>query len=142
LKKRLFGLSATLIETDFKKSLLEALGDDLNVSRAYALIDELISQANEALDANPKDKNYRQSLLSSLSAVEKTLGFGGQNPFEYFQFGLDEEMKIKINDLINKRSEAKKNKDFTASDTLRDELTALGVAIMDTPAGTVWEIRE
>ncbi|MDD2950155.1 MAG: cysteine--tRNA ligase [Sulfuricurvum sp.] len=142
LKKRLFGLSAAMIETDFKKALLEALGDDLNVSRAYALIDELISQANETLDANPKDKNYRQNLLSSLAAIEEILGFGGQNPFEYFQFGLDEEMKIKINDLIIKRTEAKKNKDFGLSDALRDELTALGVAIMDTPAGTVWEIRE
>jgi len=142
LKKRLFGLSSPLIETDFKKALLEALGDDLNVSRAYALIDELISQANETLDINPKDKNYRQNLLSSLASIEEILGFGGQNPFEYFQFGLDAEMKIKINDLIIKRTEAKKNKDFGLSDALRDELTALGVAIMDTPAGTVWEIRE
>jgi len=142
LKKRLFGLSAEMIDTEFKKNLLEALGDDLNVSRAYALIDELIAQANEALDTNPKDKTYRQILLSSLAAVEAVLGFGSQNPFEYFQFGLDEETKTKINELIAKRSEAKKAKDFAASDALRDELTALGVSIMDTPAGTVWEIRE
>jgi len=142
LKKRLFGLSAEMIGTEFKKNLLEALGDDLNVSRAYALIDELIAQANEALDTNPKDKTYRQILLSSLATVEAVLGFGGQNPYEYFQFGLDEETKAKIDNLIMKRSEAKKAKDFAASDALRDELTALGVSIMDTPAGTVWEIRE
>ncbi len=142
LKKRLFGLSSEIIETEFKKNLLEALGDDLNVSRAYALIDELIAQANEALDTNPKDKGYRQILLSSLATVEAVLGFGSQNPYEYFQFGLDEETKAKINELIAKRSEAKKAKDFGLSDALRDELTALGVSIMDTPAGTVWEIRE
>jgi len=142
LKKRLFGLTAEMIKTDFEKNLLEALGDDLNVSRAYALIDELIAQANEALDTNPKDKGYRQILLSSLATVEAVLGFGSQNPYEYFQFGLDEETKAKINELIAKRSEAKKAKDFAASDALRDELTALGVSIMDTPAGTVWEIRE
>lgn len=142
LKKRLFGLSAEMIDTEFKKNLLEALGDDLNVSRAYALIDELIAQANEALDTNPKDKSYRQILLSSLATVETVLGFGGKDPYEYFQFGLDEETKTKINELIAKRSEAKKAKDFAASDALRDELTALGVSIMDTPAGTVWEIRE
>lgn len=142
LKKRLFGLSATIIETDFKKALLEALGDDLNVSRAYALIDELIAHANEALDLNPKDKTYRQNLLSSLSSVEQILGFGSQNPYEYFQFGLDEEDKIKINKLIEQRSEAKKIKDFAASDILRNELTALGVSIMDTAEGTFWEIRD
>lgn len=142
LKKRLFGLTAETIETEFKKNLLEALGDDLNVSRAYALIDELISSANEALDANPKDKNYRQTLLSSLSTIETVLGFGGQNPFEYFQFGLNEETKAKIDDLVAKRTEAKKAKDFAASDAIRDELTAMGIAIMDTANGTFWEIRD
>ena len=142
LKKRLFGLTAPIIETDFNKALLEALGDDLNVSRAYALIDELIASANETLDANPKDKLYRQSLLSSLSTIETVLGFGGQNPYEYFQFGLDTAAKAKIDDLITKRTLAKKEKDFAASDALRDKLTILGVSIMDTPAGTFWEMRD
>ncbi len=142
LKKRLFGLSAEIIETEFKRNLLEALGDDLNVSRAYALIDELISTANEALDTNPKDKGYRQIFLSSLSAIETVLGFGGQNAYEYFQFGLDEAAKAKINTLVEQRTEAKKAKDFATSDAIRDELTALGVSIMDTATGTFWEIRE
>jgi cysteinyl-tRNA synthetase len=142
LKKRLFGLTAEMIETEFKSNLLEALEDDLNVSRAYALIDELISTANEALDQNPKDKVYRQILLSSLSAIERILGFGGQNPFEYFQFGLDETTKTKIDELITQRTEAKKAKDFATSDAIRDELTAMGIAIMDTANGTFWEMRE
>ena len=101
----------------------------------------MISQANEALDTNPKDKIYRQTLLSSLSAIETVLGFGGQNPYAYFQFGLDEAAKTKIDDLIQQRSEAKKAKDFATSDAIRDELIAMGIAIMDTPSGTVWEIQ-
>ncbi|MFA6144225.1 MAG: cysteine--tRNA ligase [Sulfurimonas sp.] len=141
LKKRLFGLTAPLIETEFTKNLLDVLGDDLNVSKAYALIDELIASANETLDSNPKDKIYRQTLLSSLSTIETVLGFGGKNPYHYFQFGINEATKITIDDLIAQRSEAKKEKNFAASDALRDELTALGVAIMDTPAGTFWEIK-
>lgn len=142
LKKRLFGLTAEMIDTEFKRNLLQALGDDLNVSRAYALIDELISSANEALDQNPKDKTYRQILLSALQNIETILGFGGQNPFEYFQFGLDEATKTKIDTLITQRTEAKKAKDFAASDAIRDELTAMGIAIMDTANGTFWEIRD
>lgn len=142
LKKRLFGMSAATIETDFNRSLLEALGDDLNVSRAYALIDELISGANEKLDSDPKDKSFRQQLLSSLAYIETLMGFGSQNPFDYFQFGLDEADKIKIDALVNQRSEAKKIKDFAASDAIRDELAAMGVAIMDTPNGTFWEMRD
>jgi len=142
LKKRLFGLNAPQIKTDFSTALIEVLSDDLNVSKAYALIDELIATANDALDANPKDKAYRQSLLSSLSTIQTVLGFGGQNPFEYFQFGLDETVKIKINNLITQRNIAKKEKDFATSDAIRDELTALGISIMDTAEGTFWESRD
>jgi cysteinyl-tRNA synthetase len=142
LKKRLFGLTADVIETEFKTSLLKVLGDDLNVSQGYALIDELITHANETLDANPKDKAYRQNLLSSLSTIETVLGFGSQNPFKYFQFGLDDASKAKIDDLVEKRSEAKKAKDFATSDAVRDELSAMGISIMDTANGTFWEIRD
>ena len=142
LKKRLFGLTAESIDTEFKTSLLKVLGDDLNVSQGYALIDELITSANETLDANPKDKAFRQNLLSSLSTIETVLGFGGQNPFKYFQFGLDDASKAKIDDLVEKRSEAKKAKDFATSDAVRDELSAMGISIMDTANGTFWEIRD
>ncbi len=140
LKKRIFGLTAEIIDTEFKTALIDVLNDDLNVSKAYALIDELIAVANDALDANAKDKLYRQKLISSLTFIEILLGFGGQNPYEYFQFGLDEATKAKIDGLISKRSEAKALKDFAASDAIRDELTAMNVSIMDTANGTFWEI--
>ncbi|MDP3119655.1 MAG: cysteine--tRNA ligase [Sulfuricurvum sp.] len=140
LKKRIFGLTADVVDTEFKAALLEVLSDDLNVSKAYALIDELISHANDALDANAKDKMYRQKLISSLTFIETVLGFGSQNPYEYFQFGLDEATKAKINDLIEKRSQAKVLKDFAASDAIRDELVSMNVSIMDTANGTFWEI--
>ncbi len=141
LKKRLFGMSGAASNAAFKSALLEALGDDLNVSKAYALIDELIAAANEKLDTDPKDKAYRQNLLGSLAVIEEVMGFGAQNPYEYFQFGLDEATKAKIDALIERRGEAKKIKDFTASDAIRDELVAMGVMIMDTPSGTFWEMQ-
>lgn len=140
LKKRIFGLTADVIDTEFKTAILDVLSDDLNVSKAYALIDELISSANDALDANAKDKIYRQKLLSSLAFIETLLGFGGQNPYEYFQFGLDEATKAKIDSLISKRCDAKALKDFAASDAIRDELVSMNVSIMDTANGTFWEI--
>jgi len=41
-------------------------------------------------------------------------------------------------DLLDARAEARAAKDFAASDRLRDELAALGVAVKDTPAGQEW----
>jgi cysteinyl-tRNA synthetase len=139
LKKRLFGLKGTDEKTPFHTNLLKALSDDLNVSVAYALIDEMVSDANEGLDANPKDKLLKRQSVANLAYIEEVLGFGCKNPFEYFQFGIDDATKAKIDDLITRRSEAKKAKDFAASDAIRDEITAMGVSIMDTPEGSFWE---
>ncbi len=139
LKKRLFGLAENSDTTSFQEKMFSALSDDMNVSSALALIDEMISNANETLDTAGKHKVLKRETISNLSYIENLLGFGVKNPFNYFQFGMDDETKTKIDELIVKRNEAKKEKNFELSDTLRDEVLAFGVSIMDTPAGTFWE---
>lgn len=139
LKKRLFGMTGSEEKTPFQTQLLEVLSDDLNISKALSLLDEMISHSNEAMDANPKDKNAKRQALSDLAYVQTLLGFGGQNPFAYFQFGIAPQVKTTIENLIEKRSLAKAAKDFAASDLIRDELLALEISIMDTAEGTFWE---
>ena len=139
LKKRLFGLAGNDHETEFKTKLLEVLSDDLNISSALALIDEMITQANETLDTAGKHKQLKKDTLANLAYIEEVLGFGVKNPYEYFQFGVDSDTKEKIDQLIKQRDEAKKAKDFETSDKLRDEILNFGVNIMDTPQGTFWE---
>ena len=41
---------------------------------------------------------------------------------------------------LEERLAARKNKDFAASDRIRDELAALGVEVKDTPQGQVWDV--
>ncbi len=142
LKKRLFGLKATEMDTPFQQELLCALNDDLNVSKALALIDAMVALSNETLDANPKDKVAKKEALANLSAVETLLGFGTKNPFSYFQYGIDTDKKTTIETLIAQRTQAKKEKDFATADTLRKTILALGVSIMDTPEGTFWETSD
>ena len=139
LKKRLFGLTKNSDITEFQTKLLEALSDDMNVSTALALIEEMLSNANETLDTVGKHKSLKKETLSNLAYIEKILGFGVKNPFEYFQFGMDEETKSAITALMQKRDSAKKEKNFEESDRLRDAILAFGVSLMDTPAGTFWE---
>ncbi|MDX1296438.1 MAG: UvrB/UvrC motif-containing protein, partial [Sulfurimonadaceae bacterium] len=126
-------------KTAFQKELLSALSDDLNVSEALALVDGMVASANETLDANPKDKVCKRETLANLAYIETLMGFGIANPFEYFQFGVDEATKVKIDTLIEQRNEAKKAKDFERADAIRDEITVLGVVLNDTPQGSFWE---
>ena len=139
LKKRLFGLALNPLQTEFKTELLKALSDDMNVSLALALIDEMISSTNETLDSAGKHKVLKRETIANLAYIEELLGFGLANPFEYFQFGMDRETKEALATLIEKRDVAKKEKNFEESDKIRDEILAYGVSLMDTPAGTFWE---
>ena len=139
LKKRLFGLAENSEATTFKDELLKALSDDMNVSTTLALIEDMLSNANETLDTAGKHKLLKKETISNLAFIEEILGFGVKNPFEYFQFGMDKETKEKLALLISQRGEAKKEKNFEESDRLRDEILAFGVTLMDTPVGTFWE---
>ncbi len=140
LKKRLGETAAAKKpEAQFAKGMLEAMNDDLNTSKALALLDEMVAQGNEALDLDPKDKGSKKLFAANLDFVGKLLGVGLEDPFRYFQFGLDPRFIEQIEALIAKRAEAKKAKDFAAADAIRDEIAAMGITLMDTPNGTVWE---
>ncbi len=139
LKKRITPAKASIPSKEFKTSLLEAMSDDLNISVALSVIDEMIAQTNEKLDINPKDKALKRETLANIKLIDTLLGFGAKDPFDYFQIGIDPELKIEIERLITARSEAKKAKDFTTSDSIRDQLTKMGISIMDSADGTLWE---
>ena len=139
LKKRLLPTKATKPSKDFVDKLLSAMGDDLNISIALASIDQMVSEVNEKLDINPKDKNLKRESLANIEFIDTLLGFGAKEPFSYFQIGVDKEIKDKIEKLISDRTTAKKEKDFNRADLIRDELISMDISIMDSSNGTVWE---
>ena len=139
LKKRVSAGKGSAVNKDFKEAILDAMGDDLNISTALAVIDEMVATTNDAFDENPKNKALKKETIANIELIDTLLGFGGQEPFSYFQIGVDEALKAEIEVLILARSEAKKEKNFERSDAIRDEISALGIAIMDTPEGTLWE---
>lgn len=139
LKKRLLPSQPSTPNHEFKTTLLDAMSDDLNISVALAHIDDMIASVNEELDKNPKNKNLKKETLANIDLIDSLLGFGAKEPFAYFQIGIDQETKEKVESLITQRTEAKANKDFEKSDAIRDELASIGIAIMDTADGTMWE---
>ncbi len=139
IKKRVYGTEASAINKQFKENILNALNDDMNTSIALSIIDEMIGNVNDKLDANPKDKNLKKEVVANILFINDILGIGFNDAYEYFQFGIDEQTKLKIENLINQRNEAKKEKDFLKADEIRNELTKLEISLMDTINGTVWE---
>lgn len=139
LKKRVFPSKASTTSKEFERELLGAMSDDLNISVALSVIDDMIAKTNEKLDLNAKDKAVKREVMANFELVDALLGFGAKDPFAYFQIGVAPQLKEQIERLIAERSEAKKAKDFVTSDAIREELGTMGITIMDSPDGTLWE---
>jgi cysteinyl-tRNA synthetase len=139
LKKRLGNITSDEFNNDFESKLLDSLYDDLNASKALAVIDEMVTSANESLDQNSKNKKLKKEIAGNIKLISDLIGVANLNSFNYFQFGVSFEEREQIEQLIEKRKVAKKEKNFQKADEIREKLTNLNISIMDTQDGTFWE---
>ena len=128
------------VEVKFRSEMMEFLSDDLNTSGALAVLDSFVASANEALDRAPKDKALKARIAANLEFAKQTLGILYEDETEYFRFGVSEQQRAQIEELIKQRAQAKAEKDFTRADAIRARLTDMKIEVMDTPSGTVWEV--
>ncbi|WP_027326798.1 cysteine--tRNA ligase [Helicobacter pametensis] len=139
LKKRLNSIQSSKAMTQFSQNLLEALSDDLNISLALSVIEQMIKESNESLDQYPKDKELKAQICANLELISHLLGIGEMDAIEYFQLGLSPEQKLYIQEQIALRLQAKKAKDYNLADLIRKKLEEEGIALLDTSEGTIWE---
>lgn len=128
------------MECEFCAEILESMSDDLNISKALSALEEMIHSANTSLDSTPKDKELKLRILASLDFIWGLLGIGGGDCVEYFQQGVGEEQRARIEELIAQRTQAKKARDFARADAIRTELESMGIVLSDTSDGTIWEV--
>lgn len=138
LKKRL-DVEDLSVDSVFEAGLLEALNDDMNISKALSLIDAMVVSYNELLDKNPKDKDAKIRAKSNIAFISKILGIGGMDAIAYFHLGVSDDMRRYIQEQISLRNDAKKNKNYVLSDKIRDDLRAKNILLLDTKDGVVWE---
>ena len=111
-----------------------ALADDLNTPKALAVLFDLAGQANRA--ATNED---REAAAAALLAGGRAIGILELDPDAWFGVAdLPAEEREKIDALVEARGDARRSKDFALADTLRDELTAMGVSVEDGPEGSTW----
>jgi cysteinyl-tRNA synthetase len=111
--------------------VMDSLCDDLNTAKAISALN-LINQ-HTALHKLPKNK-YR------LLAAGELLGILQQDPAVWLGYGQAGDADVaNIEKLIAERQNAKKEKNFAAADEIRKQLTDMGIALEDTPAGPKWK---
>ncbi|WP_310542389.1 cysteine--tRNA ligase [Phenylobacterium sp.] len=117
-------------------AFLEALDDDLNTPAAMA---ELFAMATALETARGDDRAYAKG---ELLASANLMGFLFADPEYWFQAGVSDELREKVDGLIADRVAARTAKDWAAADRIRGELTALNIEVMDNPTGATWRIKE
>jgi cysteinyl-tRNA synthetase len=102
------------------------MDDDLDTPGALAGIFDLVTAAHTRADAGDQEEGRRLAATAAVLAAALGLDLRGEDAV------VDEETA----GLVAERDAARAAKDFARADALRDQLTALGWTVEDTPAGT------
>jgi len=116
------------------EALVAALEDDINTPQAMAEFFALAKELNKAADGDDKIR-----LAAMMFAAGDLMGLLQSDPEEWFAGDIDGELSADdIEALIEKRNAARRDKDFSTADAVRDELAAAGIKIEDGADGTTW----
>ena len=114
----------------YRTKFVNAMEDDINTADAISAIFEL----SRFINTNVSDKSsleFAKKCLDEFNELTSVLNIVNKKQDDI----LDEE----IENLIQKRVEAKKNKDFKLADDIRQELLEKGIILEDTRQGTKWK---
>jgi cysteinyl-tRNA synthetase len=134
-----------------EKSFIEAMEDDMNTAGALGHVFSAVRLAGRVCE----DKNLRKAdggrdlferLKKDVAQWGAVLGIFEREPAEFLtelrdnraaRAGID---PAKVQELLDARQQARKDKDFEKSDAIRDELAAMNVEVKDTPQGATWDV--
>lgn len=122
------------VEANFanlEKDFVKVMDDDFNVQNGITVVYEMAKQLNVYSE---KEKVYTDTINNLINTYKKVV--------EIFGISFSEEKELlddTIEQLIQERNEARKNKNFKRSDEIRDLLKEQGIILEDTAQGTRWK---
>ncbi len=139
-------------QTDTGRHFFEAMDDDFNTARATAILFETVRRVNRLMDANEENPapSNREQIVEEATEIRKIgeiLGIANLDPDVYFQqkqarsLGSRQIDPSWVEKKIAERKLARKNKDFSAADAIRDELLDMDIVLEDRPEGTIWKMK-
>ncbi|WP_258807192.1 cysteine--tRNA ligase [Pseudidiomarina sp. CB1] len=118
----------------FQERFAAAMDDDFNVPEALPVLYDLAREIHRA-----DEDSLAARHAATLRHLGGILGLLQQVPEAFLQSGAGDDIDAAaIEALIQQRNDARAAKDWAAADAARDQLTALGIELEDTPQGTRW----
>jgi cysteinyl-tRNA synthetase len=129
---------------EFVKKFDKEMDDDFNTASALSVMFDFIKEINKLI-SNKLNKEALEKLQEETQnifiVIKNVLGIIVKTPEEWFKSNLPISIE-ELNDLIEKRAVARKEKDFATSDKIREELEKKGVFLFDTLQGTKFRTKK
>jgi len=109
----------------------ESMDDNLNTSAALAALHNLVREINTALAGEKMRASDREAVLSAVNKIDSVFNIFGEMK--------EELLDTDIENLIEERQQARRDRDFARSDEIRDQLAAQGIILEDTKDGVRWK---
>lgn len=123
--------SVNVVESNSPNSKdISILLDDLNTPGIIAELNKIAKDYNS-------DTSDKKLVKSKLLLIGSVLGVFQDRSFNE----ISDDIREKVEDLITKRNQAKKDRNFDLADEIRNELNALDIEIKDTSDGTSWNLK-
>ncbi|WP_408923289.1 cysteine--tRNA ligase [Corynebacterium tuberculostearicum] len=126
---------------EWTQGFADAMNDDIAVPKALAEIHTTVRAGNKALAAG--DEAEARTLAGQVRAMAHVLGF---DPLEWEDgaqaSGADAALDALVHAELERRTQARADKDFATADAVRDRLAAAGITITDTPDGPTWSLAQ
>lgn len=117
---------------EYRAKFHEALGNDLNTSLGITALYDVLKAKTNGATKRFLINDFDRVLGLSLDAAADAMSVSKNNTE-------NTEDDAEILEAIAKRAEAKKAKNFAEADRIRDELSAKGIVLIDTPDGTTYK---
>ena len=111
------------------EDFINSMEDDINTAEAIASLFELIKFTNSNFNEKTS-KSVIQYTYDNLLSLSRVLGI---------LYKENQILEEDILELIEKRTQARKNKDYALADKIRDQLREKGIVLEDTPEGVKWK---
>ena len=116
----------------FIDNFFSSMEDDFNTPKAIQLIQNYAQSINQKGEINIEK-------LSNLKMILNSVGLLEDHPNNYFKYGSIDFLVDEIENFINERAEARKNKNFKLADKIRDDLLEKGILLEDLDGKTIWK---
>ena len=127
-----------------RAEFFEAMDDDFNTALAFSVMYALIKEINHCLQEQRSDNVISKKLFGAINELfsDITAIFGILEQKTEIDSNGNYELVAKLMDLvISLRQDARTKKDWAASDTIRNQLAAIGIIIEDGKDGVKWKLK-